>query len=84
MNMEPEIGVTRIKLRWHIRLCLDGVVLDEMACINQLDIGWCCREMLRWYDKTGGGSSFASAARDRQTVGPSDKVWYKVDLQGER
>ena len=89
--MEPEIKVTRIGKRWHCRLVVkepdypySAALLercyDEMACQNQQDIGWCCREMLRWYAKTGGQSAFADAARKRQTEGPVGKVWYHNNL----
>jgi hypothetical protein len=82
--MDPEIKVTRIKDRWHGRLILDEKVLDEMACDTSEDIGWICREMLRWYDKMGGTSQFASEARDRQVSTPIGKVWYKPALDEEK
>jgi len=74
--MEPEIKVTRINNRWHARLIVDGKIYDEMACANRVDIGWICREMLRWLDKMGGGGEFASAARHRQHTGAQGRVWY--------
>ena len=52
-----------------------------MACISKLDIGWICREMLRWYDKNGGISKFAVAARKRQRGTPTDKIWYYNQLK---
>ena len=79
--MEPKIKVTKIKNRWHSRLLLGDKVLDEMACIDSCDIGWICREMLRWYVKTGGVSVYADATRKRQVnVNPISKVWYRKDL----
>ena len=70
------IKVTFIKNRWHARL-LDGTkILDEMACTARQDIGWICREMLRWYNKNGGTSKWASEARKRQQGFPANKVWY--------
>lgn len=77
----PEINVTRIAKRWNARLLVDGVVLDEMACSSQQDIGWICREMLRWYDKTGWCSEFASAARERQTAGAIGRIWWQKELK---
>ncbi len=71
-----DIRVTRIKHRWHARLYVDNLFFDEMACENRVDIGYICRTMLRWYDKGGGCSSFASAARHRNKAGPSGRVWY--------
>jgi hypothetical protein len=71
-----KIKVTRIHDRWHSRL-LDPTatkVLDEMVCELSVDIGWCCREMLRRHDKMGGSSKFASAARQRQGPRPKGKV----------
>ncbi len=83
--MEPEIRVTRINNRWHARLFYNDVCIDEMACENKLDIGWVCREMLRWYAK---GlyplSEFAEAARRRQTSRPFRKIWYKGQLENQR
>ena len=80
MKKELEIKVTKINRRWHCRLIDNEKVIDEMACALSIDIGWCCREMLRWYDKMGGTSKFASAARHRQTNNPQGKVWGKIKL----
>ena len=75
-----EIKVTKIRNRWHARL-LDGTnILDEMACAHRCDIGWISREMLRWYDKLGGTSLFAHAARYRQTSKPEGRVWWRRQL----
>ena len=79
--MEPEIKVTKIKNRWHARMIIDDVVRDEMACENRVDIGWICREMLRWFVKGGGRSEFASAARKRQQSGAQGQVWYYGELE---
>lgn len=80
IQIEPEIKVTRIGERWHARLLIDKAVHDEMACANRQDIGWICREMLRWFCKLGGVSKFASAARKRQVTGPIGKVWHRNNL----
>lgn len=80
---EPTIKVTKIKSRWHSRLYYKGKVLDEMACELKEDIGWICREMLRWFDKLGGNSEFAKAARHRQT-NKIGKVWYKTQLEARK
>ena len=72
------IKVTFIKNRGHARLLEGSKILDEMACSTRQDIGWICREMLRWYDKWGGKySELAVAARKRQndTLYPIGKVW---------
>ena len=77
-----EIKVTRIKNRFHARLYVNGKVFDEMACTEKKDIGFICREMLRWYDKgLGPHSDFASAARSRQTPRPPGKIWYRLALR---
>lgn len=83
INSELQIKVTKIKNRYHARLIdFDGSIFDEMACSYKLDIGWICREMLRWYSKLGGVSDFAESARDRQcyTPCPVGKVWYRNSL----
>ena len=73
------IKVTRIGNSWHARLLSDGKVIDEMACEMRSDIGWICREMLRWQDKLGYHGTdwqFASAARHRQhTAKTNGRVW---------
>lgn len=81
VKMEPEIKVTKIAKRWHARLSIDGEVIDEMACELQCDIGWICREMLRWHDKLGGCSKFANAAREQQTVSSKGRIWWQKDLR---
>lgn len=82
-NMTKErldIKVTKINNKWHARLynLNTGQILDESACKLKSDIGWICREMLRWYDKLGGISKFASAARNRQKGKPEGKVYYHL------
>lgn len=62
---QHEITVRRIGKRWHCRCLVDGVVNQEVAVFNRSDIGFACREMLRWEDKCGNFSKFASAARER-------------------
>ena len=81
---DPDIIVTKINNRWHARMIVDDIVQDEMACENRADIGWICREMLRWFDKGGGCSNFASAARHRQKTGAQGKVWYRGELENSK
>lgn len=81
---EPTLKITHIKDRYHARLFLNQEVLDEMACALKEDISWICREMLRWYDKMGGVSKLAMAARRRQTPSPAGKVWTKLQLAEEK
>jgi len=82
--MEPEIKVTKIKNRWHARMVIDGNFIDEMACELRRDIGWICREMLRWHQKLGGVSKFADAARSRQITPPKGKIWWLKDLKHKK
>jgi len=79
--MEKEkIKVTKIKNRFHARLFVNEKVYDEMACSFKRDIGYICREMLRWYDKNG-GSKWSSAVRKRRGVDtPLGKIWHRKDL----
>lgn len=62
---QHEISVRRIGKCWHCRCLVDGVVNQEVVVYNRSDIGYACREMLRWEDKCGNISEFASAARVR-------------------
>ncbi len=80
--MDPKIKVTRIKNKWHARLAYEEKIFDEMACECLEDVGYICREMLRWDDKLGGESKYASASRHRnkQTI-PIGKIWYRKDLE---
>jgi len=73
---EYDIKVTRISDKWHARLFKGGTIRDEMACSDKQDIGWICREMLRWASKTGADSGFSEAARGRQTGKPKGEVFY--------
>ncbi len=79
-----DVKVTRIHTRWHARLLVNGEVRSEMACFQRMDIGWICRELLRWHDKCGGMSSFASAARHRQKRGPYGQIWYPAQIEAKR
>jgi hypothetical protein len=79
--MEPIVKVTKIKARWHARVLVDGKVHSEMACANREDIGYICRDLLRWFHKLGGVSEFAYASRRRRNkstnmTGPTGKIWH--------
>jgi hypothetical protein len=77
-----DIKVTKIKNRWHARLFVNGILSDEMACELRSDIGWICREMMRWCDKMGAGSRHTTSARLRHNEdgGPRGKVLYYGDI----
>ena len=86
MSDNLDIKVTKIKNRWHARLLVNNVVRDETACEKKVDVGWMCRELLRWFDKLGGVSKFAQASRRRQnrSGGPAGRIWYRTQLEEER
>jgi hypothetical protein len=75
-----DIKVTKIGKRWHARLIDGNTILDEMACSLKEDIGWICREMLRWQDKMGNSNGWTSSARRRQTPKSAGKVWFQKAL----
>ena len=62
---EHEVTVRCINGRYHVRVLLNGAVNQEAVCESKLDIGWTCRSLLRWEDKCGNISKFASSARER-------------------
>lgn len=81
---DPTIVVTKIKNRWHSRLYYKGKVMDEMACQLRIDIGYICRTMMRWFDKTGGMSLHAKASRRRLNEPGTTlygKIWYYNQLK---
>lgn len=67
-----KIRVTNIKGNYHARLFSDtGAILDEMSCKEKQDIGWICREMLRWQSKMGSIDPWATSARKRHNDDPA-------------
>lgn len=72
------IKVTALGNRHHARLLKDGVVIDEMSCELKQDVGYICRDLLRWFSKLGGVSAWAESARrrmnEKQEV-PVGRVW---------
>ncbi len=75
------IKVVKIKNKWHARLFGENnEILDEMACSLKEDIGWICREMLRWQDKCWNSTEWTRAARKRQVLPPVGKIWFKKQL----
>lgn len=78
--------VTWIKDKYHIRLLEHDLLINEMACREKKDVGWCIAYLLRWYDKLGGDSLMATASRRRSwatrySTGPVGKIWYEKDLR---
>ena len=77
MKETLSIKTTRINDRWHARLYKKEKIVDEMACNDRRDIGYICKEMLRWYDKMGGVSDMATSSRRRnKSRHIYGKVWY--------
>jgi len=75
---------TFIKDKYHIRLLDEGKVIDEMVCNEKIDIGYCIKQMLRWYDKLGGTSKMASSSRGRhkhEDLWSYGKVWTKTQWE---
>lgn len=66
--VEEEIKVTFIKGtgHWHCRLHVNGKLFAECEVERKDDIGWGCRELLRWKDKMGSDTDRTTAARRRQ------------------
>ena len=64
-KVEHEITVRNINGEYHCRVFTNGVLNQEAVCYNKRDIGYTCRTLLRWEDKCGNISEFASAARKR-------------------
>lgn len=82
------IKVTKIKDKWHARLFLNNIVIDEMACNVRQDIGYICQEMMRWADKLG-GDAYTNATRHRrgiksenytENMQPVGSIWYSHEL----
>lgn len=71
-----EIKVRNTNGVFHARLYEGTLLLDEMSCKLKEDIGWICREMLRWQDKMGNSNDWTTSARKRQIKKPSGKVKY--------
>lgn len=60
-----EVKVTRIGEGWNVRVYTNGEVSQEVRVFDRSRIGIVAREMLRWEDKCGNLSQFASNARNR-------------------
>lgn len=66
-NVEHEVRVTRMQDGYGVRVFTNGVLNQEMLAEDRSEIGSVAREMLRWEDKCGNISEFASAARKRNS-----------------
>jgi hypothetical protein len=62
---EHTVTVRNINRQYHVRVWLNGQVNQEAVCYRRQDIGFTARSLLRWEDKCGNISSYASSARER-------------------
>lgn len=62
--VEHVVTVRRIGNMYNCRILTNGEINQEARC-NKEDIGYTCRSLLRWEDKCGNYSDFATAARER-------------------
>lgn len=62
---EHSVEVRRIGNGYNVRVFVNGELNQEARCSDKADISWTARNMLRWEDKCGNISAFASAARQR-------------------
>lgn len=62
---EHEVQVRRIGNGYNVRVFTNGELNQEARCQSKADISFTSRSLLRWEDKCGNISKFASAARDR-------------------
>lgn len=87
METVLEIKITRIGGLYHARLWEGTELRDEMACVLKEDIGYICREMMRWFDK-GGGNVESSNCRKRmwRKGGHTAKgrIWYHRQLEEKK
>ena len=64
-EVEHEVTVKNINGKYHCRVFTNGELNQEAVCYSKLNIGYTCRNRLRWEDKCGNLSAFAGAARER-------------------
>jgi len=75
-NKDLTTKTTTINGTHYVRLFDNDKLHSEMGCKLKEDIGYCCRELLRWYDKLGGNSKMASDSRHRnKNTQPKGKTW---------
>jgi hypothetical protein len=64
-EVKHEVTVTRIGGIYCCRVYTNGLLNQEAIAQNQSEIGYVCKDLLRWEDKCGNISAFASSARER-------------------
>jgi hypothetical protein len=84
MDEYLDIKVTVINGVFHVRLTNTdtNAIVNEMRCVERLDVSYCIREMLRMHDKLGGTSPMAAASRGRnKNISPIGKI-ERIQLSG--
>ena len=66
-EVEHEVTVRHINGGWNVRVFVNGELNQEGRCYSRHHISATARDLLRWEDKSGNISKFASAARHRST-----------------
>lgn len=64
-EVEHEVTVRNINGKYHCRVFVNGELNQEAVCSSKRDITYTCRSLLRWEDKCGNWSDFATSARKR-------------------
>jgi hypothetical protein len=64
-EVDHEVTVRNINGVYHCRVFVNGELNQEAVCGKKEYISYTCRSLLRWEDKCGNWSEFASAARER-------------------
>lgn len=60
-----EVTVRYINGRYHVRVFVNEFLNQEAVCESKENIGFTARSLLRWEDKVGNISDFATSARRR-------------------
>jgi hypothetical protein len=60
-----DVIVKKINGRYHCRVYMNGLLNQEAVCDSKANIGYTCRSLLRWEDKCGNISKWATSARER-------------------
>lgn len=76
--------VTFLGTGWGLRVLRKGVIISQSFVDRKGLIYPALQDMLRWIDKGGGGSSMASASRDRLALKLDKKeAWQEKVLKGD-
>lgn len=68
---EHQVTVRRTGSGWNVRVFTNGVLNQESWVQLRSDCGNVARRLLRWEDKNGNYSAFATAARARLNAAPA-------------